>query len=120
MELQKICIFPFREIRCGKDSIYDHVQSGYAVPEKVIAYLRAGRPCTVSPGIYDHPFRPGTTLLGPYLYTDGHYVWDRDTWKYVVKYHVTLPQEFVAHVMADEGPASFLADTSEKKELEEF
>lgn len=39
---------------------------------------------------------------------------------HVVKYHVTLPREFVAHVMADEEPACFLADTGEKKELEEF
>ena len=39
------------------------------------------------------------------MYTDGKYHWDRDTWKYVVKYHVTLPQEFIDHVMSEEGAA---------------
>ena len=29
--------------------------------------------------------------------------WDRDTWKYVTKYHVKLPQEFVDYVMSGAG-----------------
>lgn len=56
----------------------------------------------MSPGIYKHPFKD-MELLGPYYYTDGEYCWDRDTWKYVVKYHVTLPQEFIDKVMSDRG-----------------
>ncbi|MGI6177572.1 MAG: hypothetical protein ACOYJO_03840 [Eubacterium sp.] len=24
-------------------------------------------------------------------------------WKYIVKYHVTVPQEFIEHVLSDEG-----------------
>jgi hypothetical protein len=28
-----------------------------------------------------------------------------DTWKYVLKYHVTLPKEFIDHVMSEEGIA---------------
>ena len=39
------------------------------------------------------------------MYTDGHYYWDRDTWKYVVKYGLTLPEEFVDYVMSDEADA---------------
>ena len=59
----------------------------------------------MSPGVYEHPFQPGKRLVGPYTYTDGQYYWDRDTWKYVLKYHVTLPQEFIDHVMSEEGIA---------------
>lgn len=44
-------------------------------------------------------------MCGPYTYTDGYYYWDRDIWKYVLKYHVTLPREFIKHVMSDEGTA---------------
>ena len=29
----------------------------------------------------------------------------KDTWKYVVKYHVTLTQEFIDHVMSGDGKA---------------
>ena len=102
---KRICISPFKEIYCGNKSIHDYVQDGYTVPERVIAYLRTTQPFLISPGIYDHPFKPGKTLHVPYLYTDGKYYWDRDTWKYVIKYHVTLPQEFIDHVMSVEGAA---------------
>lgn len=102
---QKICLTPFKELQIGRESIYDYVQEGYAVPDKVIAYLRTTQPYWMSPGIYGHPFKPGKRLLGPYTYTDGKYYWDRDTWKYVVKYHVILPQEFIDYVMSDEGTA---------------
>ena len=50
-----------------------------------------------------HPFKEGKCLLGPYQYGDGKYAWHRDTWKYVVKYHLTLPEEFIEHVMSDAG-----------------
>ena len=55
-------------------------------------------------GVYKHPFKE-KRLLGPYLYTDGEYYWDRDTWKYVLKYHVTLPQDFIDKVLSDKGTA---------------
>ena len=57
------------------------------------------------PGIYNHPFKSDITLLGPYTYTDGYYIWDRDTWKYVIKYGLTLPEEFINHVMSEKGTA---------------
>lgn len=90
------------------------MQEDYEVPDKVIAYLRTAHPYVMSPGVYRHPFRPDTELLGPYLYTDGHYYWDRDTWKYVLKYRVALPQEFVDHVMSDRGTAFLEAQTGEQ------
>ena len=57
----------------------------------------------MSPGIYKHPFRTNRTLLGPYIYTDGAYRWDRDTWKYVVKYGLILPDDFIEYVMSEKG-----------------
>lgn len=65
-----ICLTPFKEIHGGNESIYDYVEKGYSVPDKVIAYLRTAKPFLASPGIYEHPFKEGVTLLGPYLYTD--------------------------------------------------
>ena len=100
---KKTCVSPFKEIRCGEESIYDYVIDGYTVPAKVIAYLQTTKPYMMSPGIYEHPFIKGKNLLGLYMYTDGYYWWDRDTWKYVLKYKVSLPQEFINHVMSEEG-----------------
>lgn len=100
---QMICLTPYRELHGGKESIHDHIQDGYEVPDKVIAYLRTTKPFLMSPGVYDHPFKEDTRLLGPYLYTDDKYYWDRDTWKYVVKYGLELPQSFIDHVMSDAG-----------------
>ena len=107
-EMQRmVCLTPYKELLCGNKSIYDCVQEDYTVPDQVIAYLRTTQPYLACPGIYEHPFKPGKRLLGPYMYTDGKYYWDRDTWKYVLKYHVTLPQEFIDHVMSEEGAAFF-------------
>lgn len=98
-----INITPFKELRSGKLSIHDYVESGYKVPQTVIVYLQTTKPYLMSPGIYEHPFKPGHRLLGPYRYTDDKYCWDRDTWKYVVKYGLKLPQEFIDHVMSPVG-----------------
>ncbi len=100
---RKACLTPFKELRLGSESIYDWVEEGYTVPTKVIAYLKITEPGIMSPGIYEHPSKPGERLLGPYCYTDGHYWWDRDTWKYVTRHHVRLPQEFVDYVMSGAG-----------------
>ena len=102
---RKISLTPFKELRGGKESIYDNIKDGYSVPSKVIAYLKTTNPYMMSPGIYEHPFIKGKRLLGPYLYTDGKYCWDRDTWKYVLKYGLTLPKDFIDHVMSDAGTA---------------
>lgn len=99
----KVRFTPFKELHQGDESIYDWVEEGYSVPAKVIAYLKTTEPDVMCPGIYGHPFKPGMELLGPYCYTDGHYRWDRDAWKYVTKYHVRLPQEFVDYVMSGAG-----------------
>lgn len=60
---RKVCLTPFRELRLGSESIFDWVEEGYTVPTKVIAYLKITEPGIMSPGIYEHPFKPGTRLL---------------------------------------------------------
>ena len=97
-------ITPFKELNQGTESIYDHL-GGVLPPSEVIEYLKTTKPYMMSPGVYQHPFRPEVRLLGPYVYSDGTFSWDRDTWKYVVKYGLKLPQEFMDHVMSPEGKA---------------
>ena len=108
-EYYKKCLTPYKELRPSSSSlersIYDYIKEDYSVPDKVIAYLRAGQPAYMCPGIYKHPLKNGITLLGPYVYTDGYYTWDRDTWKYVIKYGLTLPEAFIDHVMSEKGTA---------------
>ena len=69
---QKVCISPYKELCCGEESIYNYVEKGYTVPDKVIAYLRTTKPFLMIPGVYKHPFKKEVDLLGPYLYTDGY------------------------------------------------
>ena len=101
----KVCLSPYKELRSGDESIHDHVQPGYSVPEQVIEYLRSAPFYYCCPGIYEHPFKPGTRLLGPNARTDGTFYWDVDLWEYVSEYHVVLPQAFVDHVMSETGAA---------------
>lgn len=107
-------VMPYKEINGGEESIFDHIDENFVVPEKVIAYLQTTQPHLVCMGLYKHPFKD-MQLCGPYWYTDGEYFWDRDTWKYVVKYHVTLPQDFIDKVMSDEGTV-FLEKCAESDE----
>lgn len=107
-------VMPYKEINGGEESIYDHVDENFTVPEKVIAYLQTTQPHLVCMGFYKHPFKD-MQLCGPYWYTDGEYYWDRDAWKYVIKYHVTLPKQFIDKVMSDEGTV-FLEKCAESDE----
>lgn len=107
IQMEKIiCLTPYKELHGGKKSIYDYIVEGYSVPQKVIEYLKTRKLYCMSPGVYHHPFKEDSTLLGPYLYCDDNkYCWDRDTWKYVVKYGLSLPQEFIDYVMSETGTA---------------
>ena len=104
-----ICVSPFKEIRLGSESIYEHVQEGYTVPDRVIAYLRTTNPFIMSPGIYEHPFRAGESLLGPYTYTDGKYYWDRDSWSNKIK-----------QLKMRKGSMCFLPDDAGEIDLKDF
>ena len=95
-------ITPYRELKQGDESIRDHLDGG-DVPDKVIEYLKSGTADVVCLGVYDHPFT-GKRLLGPYaICDDTRYCWDRDTWKYVKKYRLSLPSEFIDFVMSPAG-----------------
>ena len=98
-----ICITPYKELSCGEESIYDHTRKGYQVPDKVITYLKTEHCLCVCMGVYDHPFKEGVSISGPYIYADDKYYWDREAWKYVVEYGLELPKEFIDHVMSEEG-----------------
>ena len=102
-DIPKICITPYIELMCGNKSIYNYTKINYTVSDKVIQYLQIPNMYYVSPGVYTHPFKSNITLFGPYTYTDGHYYWDRDTWKYVLKYGLLLPERFINHVMSEKG-----------------
>lgn len=97
------CLTPFKELCAGDLSIHDYLEPGYKVPVKVIIYLKVGKASFVCMGVYKHPFKQDRNLLGPYYMTDDYYMWDRDTWKYVVKYGLKLPQKFIDHVMSEAG-----------------
>lgn len=99
----RVNLTPYAELQQGNKSIYDYVKECYTVPDKVIAYLRTKRCLACCPGLYKHPFKDGEKLAGPYVYTDGYFHWDKDTWKYVLKYNLTLPKEFIEFVMSDDG-----------------
>lgn len=113
-----VCACPVRRICSAenKDWVLARTIPGYRIPDKVIAYLRAGTHYLACPGIYEHPYRPDIRLGGPEYYTDGHFYWDRDTWKYVLKYGFTLPPEFIDHVMSDSGTA-FIDAAIDKSKL---
>lgn len=99
----RFCITPYKELNLGEESIYDYIDFSFSVPDRAIMYLQTKELYFLCPGIYSHPFQYKKDLLGPYVYTDGYYYWDRDTWKYVVKYGLVLPQQFIDYVMTDDA-----------------
>lgn len=84
-------------------SIKDAVKSTGEPDEKnFITYLRNGTgiwsEMSAGPDVLD-PEAPIMTGIGS-LYTDGDWIWREDLAHYVIKYHVSLPAEFVTHVRA--------------------
>ena len=69
-------------------------------------------------GMFDNEFLPPGNMdfLGPTEYTDGVWHWENDLAVYVEQYSVTLPQEFVSHVLRSTlGPADEKIDFGEFK-----
>ena len=79
--------------------------SSYPVPDKVIAYLKCPNNGLYRMGIFSHLYKPDIRFYGKTVYSDGLYVWDNFTWKYVMKYNLRLPESFIDHVMSEEGTA---------------
>ena len=76
---------------------------------QILAYLRQGIACAVYPDprmsrdVFDPSVRIETPPDEPgagVLYTDGEWIWAGVTGYYVGRYHVRLPEEFVAHAEA--------------------
>ncbi len=65
--------------------------------EHIIAYLEAGKQAFYVPGSsVDLLSDSNTEIANAHVYTDGQWVWTGDVVYYVKKYHIALPQEFVA------------------------
>ncbi|AUW46865.1 hypothetical protein [Rhizobium leguminosarum] len=66
---------------------------------KVIAYLRSGTVCVVSPGLSRDVVSAERNIIGSLsLLTDGVFLWPSDLAYYIEKYSVGIPQEFLEHM----------------------
>lgn len=81
-------------------------KEGYQVPDKVIAYLCAGRSKGAVAHLMQHPFKSDKSI-SCHRYGDEMYTWYKDTWKFVVKYGLQLPKEFIDKVMSLESDIYF-------------
>ena len=76
----------------------------------VLDYLRQGVPCIVSPGpVWDAVDDEGPIGTASVL-TDGEWAWPDDAAHYVAKYHVLLPEEFVAHARGNHWRVPEISD----------
>lgn len=98
-----ICLTPYRELRHGGESMFNHLGKRREVSLRIKQYLSLGVRQSFVQGIYLHPFT-GKELVGPVLMGDGErFTWDRDTLEYVEEYGLELPREFVEFVESAEG-----------------
>ena len=80
--------------------------------EKVLRYLKTGRPCGIRCSlIYDYVERY-QTVTSIYGYTDGEYGWDSEDIYHFRKYDIELDAEFISKVLAS-GSETVLADDEE-------
>ena len=92
------------------------VDPAFTAPDKLIAYMRAGHCVLASPGIMHNPFREDCTYHGPYLLTDGVFIWEASAWKYIYKYHVKPTDEFIDYVMSGESDSIFIEAIEENSD----
>lgn len=95
----------FRELSHGKKDGPELKQALRAAgdPEeaKVVRYLRAGKVFMASPGIVRDVVDSESPMIGSLsILTDGRYAWPSDLAHYVERYHVRLPEDFLAHMAA--------------------
>ncbi len=94
----------FRELPHGDDdgpALAGSVRDAPGVDEqRLVEYLRAGVSYIVSPGVVrDALDQSGPVGTGSVL-TDGTWAWPDDLPHYVERYHIALPEDFVAHARA--------------------
>jgi hypothetical protein len=103
----------FRELRHSKPdgpSLKDSLRAGPQLyEENIIRYLRAGKVLMMAPGVVSDVLDPSKGIITSLsIVTDGRFAWRSDLAYYVERYHLALPNNFVAH-MRDNGwavPAS--------------
>jgi hypothetical protein len=70
--------------------------------ENIINYIKSGKVFIVSPGIvYDIFDKSKLIEGGPYILTDGEYVWFHELAYYIEQYHIKLPEEFIMHMKSN-------------------
>jgi hypothetical protein len=78
----------------------DFVQTDAASDEAALTdYLRSGYELLSVMGVARDVLGSDERILGgDSLFTDGEWIWRGDLWFYLRKYHVRLPEEFIARV----------------------
>lgn len=97
----------FRELSYGEPDGPSLLQSRRDAPQPhedlIVDYLGRGTLQIASPGpvwdVIDGSGPIGTASC----YTDGEWLWPGDLRHYVSRYHVALPEEFVARVVQESG-----------------
>ena len=72
----------------------------HPMEQKILHYLNGGRNIAHTMGVVKDYLDPQgkIIMLGPDNYTDGTWVWTSDVMYYVEKYHIQLPDDFLAHM----------------------
>src|SRR5262245_33164336 len=90
----------FRDLRHGspdEPALATLVQSAPQQNEdRIISYLRDGLVLIATPGLVTDALQPGSPICSPHVITDGVWAWPNDLAYYVQKYHVRLPDDFIA------------------------
>lgn len=89
----------FREMDFGDDcpSLAPAIRTAPATDEdKLLRYLRSGLLWAASPGALYDAFS-GEPIGTPSTLTDGTYAWPEVLAHYVARYHLSLPEDFLAH-----------------------
>lgn len=95
----------FRELKHGGPNQPSLNESASKEPRpdeaKIVSYLRSGNLLVACPGVGQDALEKGK-LSGPlHIYTDGKWAWPGDLAYYVTKYHVSLPEEFIQQMKAN-------------------
>ncbi|MFJ1757219.1 hypothetical protein [Kitasatospora sp. NPDC088134] len=70
--------------------------------EDLLRYLRSGHLLYATPSLApDVLGGPGAFVQGPYLFTDGQWLWFSDLAHYVANHHVAVTPAFVEHARAN-------------------
>lgn len=81
--------------------------------EKIIGYLESGSVYGAMPGVEEDVLAHPLQIIGPtHIQTDGVWAWPQTLTYYVRRYHIALPEEFVAHMGLSNWKCSTNVDAS--------